>query len=175
VCSTVRMVSEAAAEEFLSSVAPQALPIVICPRLLTRKHLVLTPAGISPCFTAPLEPLLLQPNVAVAQVPLGMRPGAAEAATLRSQLPEPWPCEACLCKLQAIVLARRRISKRLVFVDIAPVAAAAEPDVLTNRRRTYWTDPQTQQPCRCGPGRPWYTRSQYQVTPGCTQPGCTTL
>jgi hypothetical protein len=41
------------------------------------------------------------------------------------------------------VIARRRVSKKLVFVDLAPLAAAGDADVLGHARRAFWKHPQT--------------------------------
>lgn len=63
--------------------------------------------------------------------------------------PLPWPQGASACKLRAVVTGRRRMSKRLVFVDIVPLsslAGAADGDM---PERSSWAHPSTGAPSRC--------------------------
>lgn len=69
----------------------------------------------------------------------------------QSERPLPWPRGANTCKLRAVVTGRRRISKRLVFVDLVPLSSVACSDDGGMPERTSWTHPDTGQPCRCCP------------------------
>lgn len=128
--------------ELLAACPLDSIPLLLCPTLLG-SPLVSTPSGSGPPFVAETKELLLQGNVTVVPSALTTPP------CVPTDVPQPYPSNACFCKIRALVVARRRVGKRLVFVDLAPLASAADPDALGNARRACWQHPRTHDLTRC--------------------------
>jgi hypothetical protein len=141
VCSEVRVVSmDGAANEaeLLAYPSPDRMPLLLCPSLL-HSTIVEISCGSGPPFRAHTKALLLQENVTVAPCVLSAPHGSGS-----QNLPQPFPARALFCKMRALVIGRRRVSKRLVFLDLAPLSAAADSDLLGHARRALWQHPGTQ-------------------------------
>lgn len=142
-CSDIHVVLDGAEKETLLNLpCPENIPLLLCAKLLTARTVQISSFGSGPPFTAQIKELLLQDNVTVA-------PHILSAPNVSMDLPQPFPSQALLCKMRALVIARRRVSKRLVFVDLAPLASAGDPDVLGHTRRASWQYPHAQGQSRC--------------------------
>ena len=141
-CSDVRTVlDEQEKEALLTVTSPDDIALLLCPRLLKTSQIKVC-CGSGPPYTAQVKDLMLQDNVSVSPHMLSAAPGSIGLP------PQPFPPQALLCKMRVLVVARRRVSKRLLFLDLAPLSAAGDADVLSRARRAFWHDADTQDQTR---------------------------
>ena len=122
--------------------SPNDIALLLCPELLNSARVQIR-CESGPPYTTQIKDLLLQDNVSVAPHMLSEARGAVAPP------PQPFPPQALLCKMRVLVIGRRRVSKRLVFLDLAPLAAAGDADVLSHVRRALWHHPRAHGQTRC--------------------------